>query len=176
MVGSLIPGKSVQTALYALSGLPKEYKLTIIGDGPDKTALTSLATTLGLDKRVCFVGHVSPKKIPDWLNKADVFVMTSRSEGRPNAILEAMAAGLPIVGSDIPGIRELIIHDVNGMLFPVNNIDALIDCLLPLREQNLRRRLGEASRQSIIKRGLTWENTAILYMQQFEQLIATRKP
>lgn len=170
MIGSLIPGKSVQTALHALHNLPKEFLLTIVGDGPESASLKSLATMLGLDERVSFAGHVAPDQVPNWLRKADIFVMTSLREGRPNVILEAMAAGLPIVASDIPGVSELITPEINGKLFPVNDSNALADCLLHIRDQNLIQRFGEASRQSIIDRGLTWKNTATLYMKQFDKL------
>ncbi|MDT8382972.1 MAG: glycosyltransferase [Gammaproteobacteria bacterium] len=175
MVGSLIPRKSVQTAFHALARLPAEFLLTVVGEGPEKRTLKTLAENLDIGGRVHFVGHVPPEQITDWLIKADLLVMTSRSEGRPNVVLEAMAAGLPVVGSDIPGIRELITPEVNGKLFPVGDSDALIDCLLPFRNRNFRLRLGEASRRLIIERGLTWENTAELYMKQFEHLIAESK-
>ena len=175
MVGSLVRGKSVQTALHALAHLPEEFLLTVVGDGPEKEALIALVANLGIGERVRFIGRVPPEQVPGWLAKADVLVMTSRSEGRPNAVLEAMAAGLPVVGSDIPGIRELVTSEVNGMLFPVGDCNALVACLLPFRDRTLRLRLGEASRRSIVERGLTWENTAALYMRQFERLLAGRK-
>lgn len=172
MVGSLIPRKSVQTALQALARLPEEFMLTIIGDGPERLELTALAETLGTGERVRFVGHVQPEQIPDWLVKADILVMASRSEGRPNAVLEAMAAGLPVVGSDLPGIRELVTPEVNGKIFSVGDSGELAACLLSLQDRRLRLCLGDAARRSIVERGLTWENTAALYRRQFEQLLA----
>lgn len=171
IVGSLVAGKSVQTALEALAHLPAGFSLTVVGDGPERDALSTLAAKLGIGERVRFVGRVPPEQVPQWLTKSDVLVMASRSEGRPNAVLEAMAAGLPVVGTDIPGIRELVTPDANGMLFPLGDSEALVACLLPLQDEILRRRLGEASRRSIAERGLTWENTADRYMRVFEQLV-----
>ena len=171
MVGSLIPRKCVETALEALAQLPEIFVLTVIGDGPERGALMELTETLGIRERVHFVGHVQPEHIPGWLVKADILVMASRSEGRPNAVLEAMAAGLPVVGSDIPGIRELVAPEVNAKIFPVGDSEKLAACLLSLRDRTLRLSFGEAARRSIIERGLTWEKTAALYMRQFEQLL-----
>ena len=175
MVGSLIPRKSVQIALHALASLPEEFLLTVVGDGSERESLISLASTLGLEKRVHFVGHIPPEQVSNWLAKADILVMTSRSEGRPNAVLEAMAASLPVVASDIPGHRELITSEINGKLFPVGNSDALVHCLLPLKDPVLRQQFGEASRHSIFERDLSWESTAERYLQQFNQLLAESK-
>lgn len=174
MIGSLIPRKSVATALSALAKLPEQYSLTVLGDGVEREALQKMVTHLDLGERVNFIGHVPPAEVSHWLAKADVLVMTSRSEGRPNAVLEAMAAGLPVVGSDIPGVRELVIPEVSGALFPVGHVDALVNCLLPLADESLRRRLGAGARRFINEQGLTWENSAALYLRQFEQLLIER--
>jgi glycosyltransferase involved in cell wall biosynthesis len=172
MIGSLIPRKSVQTALQALVKLPANFRLTVLGDGPERGRLEMLVDTLALSDRVNLVGHVPPDEVRHWLTRADVLVMTSRSEGRPNAVLEAMAAGLPVVGSDIPGMRELVLPGVSGVLFPVGDDSALANALLPLADKTLRGRLGERARCLIDERGLTWKNCAVRYLQQFEQLMA----
>lgn len=169
MIGSLISRKSVSTALYALNILPPKFSLTVIGDGPEKESLNSLVADLRLEERVRFEGHVPPDKISSWLAKADVLLMTSKSEGRPNAVLEAFAAGVPVVGSDIPGLRELIVPDANGVFFPFGNYEALAACLLPFADRTLRLRLGDGGRRFILEHGLTWEKTADRYMQEFRQ-------
>ncbi|MGB3221268.1 MAG: glycosyltransferase family 4 protein [Desulforhopalus sp.] len=169
IVGSLIPRKDVSTALKALSLLPLWFKLTIIGDGPDRKYLVSLSRELHLQSRVRFEGHVTPEEIPSYLGNSDVFLITSKSEGRPNALLEACASGLPTVGSDIPGVREIIISDVNGVLFPVGDHEALAHRLLPFSDLSLRHQLGNSGRRLIEERGLTWENTADQYIQEFRK-------
>jgi glycosyltransferase involved in cell wall biosynthesis len=176
MIGSLISRKSVSTALHALRLLPPTFSLTVIGDGPERNILGSLVADLNLAGRVRFEGHVSPDAVSWWLAEADLLLMTSTSEGRPNAVLEAFAAGVPVVGSDIPGLREMIIPDVNGVLFPVGNHQALADCLLPLVDRPLRQRLGEAGRQFISEHRLTWENTADSYMQEFRRHCCGERP
>jgi len=169
MVGSLIPRKNIAIALSALNLLPTQFNLTIIGDGPEYSNLLSLSKKLHLESRVRFKGHIHPERIASYLSRSDVFLITSKSEGRPNSLLEACACGLPAVGSDIPGVREIIIPDVNGVLFPVGDHKALACQLLPLRNQSLRFRLGTGGRRLIRERGLTWENTAGKYIQQFQK-------
>jgi glycosyltransferase involved in cell wall biosynthesis len=169
MLGSLIVRKSVSTALHALSLLPLQFSLTIIGDGPERDNLHSLVTDLKLEGRVSFEGHVPPDEVSLWLAQADILLMTSKSEGRPNAVLEAFAAGVPVVGTDIPGLRELVIPNANGKLFPFGNYQELANCLLSLTDHAMRHHLGSGGRQFILENGLTWDNTADKYMQQFRQ-------
>lgn len=169
IVGSLIARKSVLTALQALSLLPPKFSLTIVGDGPERESLQTLVSELRLEDRVRFEGHVPPENVSLWLARADVLLITSKSEGRPNAVLEAFAAGVPVVGTDIPGIRELVTADFNGMLFPFGNYEALAQCLCTLDNCAMRLRLGEGGRQFIGEHCLTWEKTADRYMQEFRQ-------
>ncbi len=175
ILGSLIPRKSVQTALSALACLPTDYLLTIIGDGPEMNSLRMLANSLGIVERVHFVGSVPPEQVSTWLKNADVFIASSLSEGRPNAMLEAMATGLPIIATNIPGHRELVTTNVNGNFFAINDVDGLVISLLSLHDKNLRQRYGEASRHYIVEQGLTWENSARLYMNLFTQLTSENK-
>jgi glycosyltransferase involved in cell wall biosynthesis len=175
MVGSLIPRKSVSTALHALELLPAEFSLTLVGDGPERENLDLFVKNHNLEGRVCFVGQIHPDEISSWLSRSDVLLMTSKSEGRPNAVLEALAAGVPVVGSDIPGIRELILPDVNGLLFPCGDYKMLSARLLSLADREFRLRLGEEARKSIIDRGLTWEKTADRYLQEIKQLCGKEK-
>ena len=175
IVGSLISRKSVSTALHALSLLPPKFALTIIGDGPERANLQSLVTDLSLEGRIDFEGHVPPDEVSLWFAQADVLLITSKSEGRPNVVLEAFAAGVPVVGTDIPGLRELVIPDASGMLFPFGNYEALAACLLMLANREMRLRLGDGGRQFIIEHGLTWENTADRYMREFRQFCNNEK-
>lgn len=170
MIGSLIPRKSIDTALNAMALLPDHFTLTLIGDGPEKERLVSIVSELELGKRVRFIGHVYPENIASWLGSSDVLLMTSKTEGRPNAVLEALAAGLPVIGSDIPGIRELILPGINGDLFPCENHKLLAARILPLANPELRSRLGEGARNYVVEKELTWENTANRYLAVFKEV------
>jgi glycosyltransferase involved in cell wall biosynthesis len=124
------------------------WRLAIVGDGPLEDELKALATTLGVEDSVDWLGHVAdPFPL---LRGADFFVMTSRFEGTPNALLEAMACGLPAVVSNAsPGPSELVGSDESaaGLTVPVEDAAATAEAIIRLaRDQTLRRRLGLAAR------------------------------
>ena len=172
-VGSLIPRKGIDLIIYAMQRLSDRstIALTVIGDGPDKLRLEQMVDTLELRQHVRFAGAVPPSAIAYELAKAHVFVFASHSEGRPNAVLEAMAAGLPVVASDIPGVNELVQHGVTGFLYQPDSADALaahIQCLL--EDVDLRARFGQAGRDNIINRGLRWPTTAENYSRLYRSL------
>lgn len=171
--GNLIPLKSIHTAIYAFAKANiDESELNIIGAGSERPHLEHLASSLNLRSSVHFTGALPPEEIPEQLRIADAFVFTSTSEGRPNAVLEAMAAGLPIVASRIDGVTELITDGENGLLFEPGDAQALADCLQRLAsDAGLRRKLGCAARQYLIDRKLTWDSTAARYLQVYEACV-----
>lgn len=173
-VGSLVQRKAVDLLLRALAGCPGGVTATIVGAGPEHARLVALASELGVAARVCFAGSVAPAAIPALLGEHDALVLTSRREGRPNAVVEGLAAALPVVASDIPGVRELVSDGENGLLFAPGDAAALTTCLLRLRDATLRRRLGEAARERVIAEGLTWEATARGYERVFADALAER--
>jgi glycosyltransferase involved in cell wall biosynthesis len=119
-VGRLTNQKDQATLIRAMGELSSQpqAQLVLVGDGPDRTELERLALELTPD-RVTFTGQQSDP-LP-WLAAADVFVMPSTAEGLPGALIEAMAAELPCIATDIPGNRELIKHRQTGLLVPVND-------------------------------------------------------
>lgn len=92
--------------------------LAILGDGPERSALESVRSTLGLDGAVEFLGHVSHERVVEEMAKAEVFVLLSRAEGErlPNVVKEGMACGCVCVTTPTPGIDELVEHGVNGFV------------------------------------------------------------
>ena len=131
-VGRLDHNKAFDILLKAFAKVHAEYPdhgLTIYGDGPDRDALLSLADRLGVAQQF----HL-PGKIPDAIlsvARSVVFVLSSRSEGMPNALMEAMAAGVPCISTRCDmGPEELIRDGENGLLVPVDDPDALADAIL----------------------------------------------
>ena len=153
-VGRLVEQKGIDVLLAAwakvAASLPG-WRLALVGDGPLADELKEQAGKLGVEDSVDWVGHVSdPFPL---LRGAKLFVMTSRFEGTPNALLEAMACGLPAVVSDAsPGPCELIGTDESraGLIVPVEDANATADAILRLaRDDTLRRRFGLAARERV---------------------------
>ena len=111
-------------------------------------SLASLASELQIDKHVRFAGPVSD--VRGLLNAADISVFSSRSEGCPNAVLESMAAGLPVAGSDINGIRDVVSPDGSQFLAPAGDADSLSEVLLHMaKNPDLCRRIGLENSQRV---------------------------
>jgi len=130
-IGRLISGKGIETLLNALAAEGMEnWRLAIIGDGEQSVEFKSLSQSLGLSERVIFYGF-RPDRL-SFLKGFDAFVLPSESEGIPRCLMEAMAARVPVVASDIPGCRYLVDHKRTGLLFETNNAGDLAQALLSL--------------------------------------------
>jgi glycosyltransferase involved in cell wall biosynthesis len=130
------------------SAMPRRDTATllIVGDGPLRPELEREAAECGLDRSVRFLG--SHADVTTFYRIADVFVLPSVTEGLSNALLEAMAAGLPVVASDVAGNREVIEDGVNGVLVDWADPGAAAGVVLRLLDDaELRRRVGEAARR-----------------------------
>ena len=130
-VGSLIQRKGANFLIEAMSllahGFP-HYRLVIIGDGPQKTALQQLSSRLGIDQRVTFTGRLPQHQVKKWMQRARVFVLPSIEEGMGVVLIEALASGTPVVASKVGGIPDVITSDV-GVLVPPKNSQALASAL-----------------------------------------------
>ena len=100
---------------------PTTYKLQILGTGPDEEKLKSLAKELGIADRIEFLGHIEPDELPKYYTEADIFVRPSRSEGLGNSFLEAMAAGVPVIGTPVGGIPDFLIDGETGLFCQVDD-------------------------------------------------------
>jgi glycosyltransferase involved in cell wall biosynthesis len=148
-VGRLAWPKDPLTLVHALAFARvrgNRYRAVIVGDGPDRAGLEAAVSELGIGSAVEL--HGPRRDVPDLLARSDVFVLASRSEGGPISILEAMAAGLPVVASDVGGVRELVADGVTGLLVPAADTDALAAALERLlADPGLRRRMGAAGHE-----------------------------
>jgi colanic acid/amylovoran biosynthesis glycosyltransferase len=152
-VGRLAHVKGLDVLLPALVQLRTalgDVRLTVVGDGPERSRLTTLASTLRLDDVVDFVGAQSPDAVRDLLADADVFVLPSFAEGVPVVLMEAMAAGIPVVTTQIAGVPELVEHDRTGLLVPPSHQSALVDAITRVvTEPGLAARLSAAATESV---------------------------
>ncbi len=144
----------------------KEVTLTFVGDGPTKKEVENLAEDLGVTERVFFVGD--KQNVEEYLKEASIFVLMSNFEGLPISIIEAMATGLPIVASNVGGVRELVITNKNGFLVKndISELQAYLTKLLA--DELLRKMMGKEGRtlfeQSFQLKG-TYEKTLAIYEQ-----------
>lgn len=128
-VGRLSPQKNVPRLLRAIASVRGDVELVIVGDGESRGAVEDLVEDLGLTN-VRLVGAARGAELVEWYRWADAFVITSDREGMPLVVLEAMAAGLPVVATDVPGLRGTVGDD--GLLVPPDptELAAAIDRLL----------------------------------------------
>ena len=145
-VTRLSPPKDVDTLLAALAGLRAlPWTLEIIGDGPDRAACEAAIDRLGLHDRVVLAG--TRDDVAQRLAAAQLFVLSSRREGFPITVVEAMRAGLPVIASDVGGIGEAVAHGETGALVPAGDVPAMRDALRGLLEAPAaRERCGAAGR------------------------------
>ena len=170
-VGRIVHQKGLDLAMHALGGLKDlNWEWRIAGDGPQMQALHSLAQELGIDDRVFFLGWQSREQIIESYRQANVFLFPSRHEGMPNAILEAMSSGLPVIATCIAGNEELVIEGQTGYLVPSEDIEILQDALKKiLNGSALRQQMGDASRRRV-EENYSWESTAQQYALLLEKV------
>jgi len=148
-VAGLIPIKGVDQILESLGRLRDvgEFSLVVCGDGPERQALERASSRLGIRDRTRFVGRLSRTEIPRFFAAADLFVHASRIESAGYVLLEAMAAGLPVVCTDAGGPAEYVENDVAGFVVPVADPHAMAEkILLLLTNRALRTKLGQQGR------------------------------
>jgi glycosyltransferase involved in cell wall biosynthesis len=122
----LYPWKNLDALIRLVPRFPADAILLIVGGGPDHAPLERLARELGVDSRVHITGSVSHDDVQRYLRAADVFVLSTRYEGLSHVLLEAMAAGTPAVASAVGGNPEVIAPEVNGLLVPPDDGEALV--------------------------------------------------
>ena len=127
-VGRLSPEKGVADLLHAIALLKTPVRLNIIGDGVQRDELRQLALALNLDGIVNWLGLKKPEEIPAQMAQADLLCLPSHMEGVPNVALEAFACGLPVVGTRVGGIPE-IVTEATGVLAEPNNPESFATAL-----------------------------------------------
>jgi len=174
-VGRFAPQQRLQDVFWALQLLHQlvdNARLVLIGDGPERDALSDLATSFGCRDRIVFAGH--REDAAALMTAFDAFVLGSEFEGMSNSLMEAMSIGLPCIVSDIAPNRELIIDDVTGLLFPVGKSPDLAKlCAKVLTDADLANRLGEAAREHVATQH-TLEKTVAAHEDLYQRLTGLR--
>lgn len=176
VIGNLIPAKRVDVVIRAFQALTRsvtDARLLVAGDGPERKGLETFVCRSGLQPSVSFLGVLQPGDIRKLLQACHALVLASAKEGRPNIILEAMAAGTPVVAADIEPVREIIGHNERGLLFPLDDVEQLASRLRFLREDAAAgSRMAQQAFGWLEKQGLTWQKTADAYSALYRQVLA----
>ena len=166
-VGNLIPVKGHELLLRAFAAIQNQFPglfLEIIGDGPEQARLQQLANQQGMAGKVHFRGRQSRQQVVDAMRRAAVFALPSRYEGLGCVYLEAMSTGKPVIACLGQGIDEVIEQGVNGYLIKPDDLPQLIDTLTRLLQQpEVRRKIGDAARRTILQRYTLGEQASRLY-------------
>ncbi len=167
----LVHKNGVDILIRAAAQLPiTNYQLLILGGGPEEEGLKKLAAELGVADRVKFFGHLDPEKVPEYLAKADFFVRASRSEGLGSSFLEAMAAGLPVIGTPVGGIPDFLKDRATGLFCAIDNPKDLSEKIsLLFADQELAERIAQNG-QRLVRENYSWDGIASKMNSLFERL------
>ena len=144
-VGRLADQKDQATLIAAMSELEAlgvDAELRIVGEGPQRERLEAQIADLGLQDRVELMGGIANHRLPDVYRWADVFVLSSRAEGLPVVLAEALASGLPVVTTHVSGIPELVREGIEGHLVPPKDPGALAAGIARLTDPQVRLAMG----------------------------------
>jgi glycosyltransferase involved in cell wall biosynthesis len=151
-VGRLWPQKRYKDLIWAAELLKAgrdDTHLAIIGDGPQRGLLQSFVDDIGVGDRVHFLGERTD--VARWMPHFDCFWLGSAYEGQSNSLMEAMLAGVPVVATDIPGNRDLVVPDETGFLVPLGDAGQMARRTnLLLDDRELARRFGESARRRML--------------------------
>jgi len=169
-VGRLEAVKDYPSLLLAMTRLPEGARLLVLGAGPLLGELVELAAKLGLEQRVRFLGFEA--NVAHWMQAADALVLSSRYEGLPTVLLEAGAAGLPAVATDVPGTREAIVDGQTGWLAPAGDAQKLAGTMTKLMQMpgEDRRAMGVRARRHVVEQ-FSLESVLDKWVQLYEELL-----
>ncbi len=169
----LVKKNGLDDLISALPFLPRTVRLKIFGSGPEEENLKRLAKQLGIWSRVDFMGEVSQERLPGQLLVADVFVRPSRSEGLGNSFLEAMAAGVPVVGTPVGGIPDFLQDGETGWFCRVDDprsIAEKVTFILDSRNQAIVKKVI-TNAQLLVREKYNWDKIATQFNLIFKRLI-----
>lgn len=176
-VGRLGPEKNLQFLLRSFTGVIQAYdhaRLVLIGDGPERENLNEMVIHTNICDFVKFTGMVPYEKVPAYLRMADAFVTASVTEVHPLTVVEAMAAGLPVLGISSPGIGDTIREGESGYLVPHEDMASFTAKMVRLvREDGYRRQMGETARLAAAEYDI--ELTTILMEERYRNVVTKVK-
>jgi glycosyltransferase involved in cell wall biosynthesis len=177
-IARLVPLKNLRLLLEAVALVRRRVPavhLVIVGDGPEAATLRDRATILGLADVVTLAGYVPQPDTPSWYRTGDVFALSSDFDNSPNAVLEAMACGLPIVATDVGGVREFVTPGSGGLIVPRGDAPAFARALETyLVSPEPGAAAGSHNRRRAIA-DFSWRASALRLREVYRDAIAARR-
>jgi len=177
-VARLAPLKNLNLLLEAIALVRErvpDVQLLVVGDGPESVSLRRHASSIGIADRVTFAGYVSQRDTPSWYRTADVFALSSDFDNSPNAVLEAMACALPVVTTDVGGVREFVADGAGGAVVPPGDSAAFAAALERyLTSPESAKAAGARNRAKAVA-DFTWRTSALRLLDVYHQAIAARR-
>jgi glycosyltransferase involved in cell wall biosynthesis len=171
--GRLGPEKNLPLLLRSFAGTAKAYDhigLLIVGDGPERDNLEDRVKYMGIADRVHFTGMVLYKDLPRYLAAADAFVTASVTEVHPLSVIEAMAAGLPVLGIESPGVGDTVENEVTGLISPEPDMAIFTALMVRLvTDHECREKMGEAAREKANEYAI--ERITPVLVEKYERII-----
>ena len=155
----LVKKNGLKDVIDALRYLPERYTFLIIGSGELEQVLKSKAKSVKLENRVRFIGYVPHSQLPKYFHASDVFIRPSLSEGLGSAFLEAMAAGLPVVATNVGGISDFIKDKQTGLFCKVEDPESIADTV-KLYENSVLKKSVIENGEALMKESYEWSTIA----------------
>ncbi|MBU1290164.1 glycosyltransferase family 4 protein [Patescibacteria group bacterium] len=156
-VSRLVGKNGVEDLIGAGRYLDFPFKILIAGEGPDEKKLKNLAEELNLQDKVLFLGHISHSDLPKYYSMADVFVRPSLSEGLGNVFLEAMASGLPVIGTLVGGIPDFLEDGETGLFCEVQNPQSIAEKIKKILEDGELRKILTDNGLRLVREKYDWD-------------------
>lgn len=176
-VGRVANEKNLDFLLRAFNAVAQTFdhaRLLILGDGASREELETLASELGLSSRVHFAGMVPYDSLPAYLAMCDAFVTASVTEVHPLSVIEAMGAGLPVLGIHSPGVSDTVVDGVTGFLSQEEAADFAVKMTRLIMDRGLRKKMGAAAREESTKYAI--ERTTRMMLRYYETLVNAAQP
>lgn len=171
---NLISLKGIDFNIKAVKELSDKFKdlvYLIIGDGPERRNLETLACDLGISDKVEFLGQLPHEEVMNYMAICDIFSMPSWNEGFGMAYIEAMSCGKPIIACEGQGIQDVVTNGINGMLVKPKDVDSLVKAMeFLLAGEEERSKIGNLSRDIVLKE-YTWVNNVNKTLKVYEEAI-----
>ena len=173
-ISRLVPKNGLETLIRSFKEVLRKFpdaKLMLVGKGYLENELRKLSSILGIENSVIFCGYIPHNVIPSYLASANVFVRVPVSEGFGIAFIESMACGVPVIGSKIGGIVDIINHGKNGMLVDPNDVKATSEAIIKILSDNqLAQKLALNGRKTVLSK-FNWEGVYGLIKSSYEKLV-----